>query len=91
MSATQSYPWFHSNRYTAEVACEHCEGVVGHRPWCITQNQHVLNAWESVADPAKLSLHDRLILHALGVDWIGRCRGECKTQPSESAAGASAS
>jgi hypothetical protein len=22
--------WFHSNRYSAQAACEHCEGLVHH-------------------------------------------------------------
>lgn len=81
MSATQSYPWFQSNRYAA-APCEHCEGVVRHEPWCITRNPNVMHAWESVMDPAKLSLHDQLILHALGVAWKAICGGTCKPQPA---------
>ena len=82
MSATQSYPWFHSNRFTAEAACEHCEGIVRHEPWCITRNPQVMNAWESVLDPAKLSVHDHLILHALGVAWNKICKANCQAQPA---------
>lgn len=82
MSATQSYPWFHSNKYTADAACEHCNGVVSHEPWCITSNSNVMNAWESVLDPAKLSLHDQLILHALGVAWKVICGGRCQPLPA---------
>ena len=82
MSATQSYPWFHSNRYTAEAACEHCAGTVHHEPWCITRNPHVMNAWEAVQDPVKLSVHDQLILHALGAAWTKICQSICKTQPA---------
>jgi len=80
MPATQSNPWFHNNRYTAPAACEHCEGIVRHEPWCITRNPHVMNAWEAVQDPARLSIHDLLILHALGVAWIKTCIGKCETQ-----------
>jgi hypothetical protein len=82
MSATQSYPWFHSNRYTADAVCEHCEGVVRHEPWCITRNPNVMNAWEAVLDPAKLGLHDQLILHALGVAWKAICGGTSQALPA---------
>jgi hypothetical protein len=82
MSATHSYPWFHSNQYTADAACEHCDGIVRHEPWCITQNLNVMNAWEPVLDPAKLSLHDQLILHALGVAWKAICGGTCNALPA---------
>jgi hypothetical protein len=64
---------FHSNRYYAEAACEHCAGVIRHEPWCITRNQLVYYAYETALDPGKLTLSDQLILHALGVSW--RTRG----------------
>ncbi len=28
--------WYHSNRYNAQAACEHCGGIVRHEKWCIT-------------------------------------------------------
>lgn len=84
MSTTQSNPMFHSNRYTADASCEHCEGVLRHEAWCITRNSNVMNAWDSVLDPAKLSLHDQLILHALGVAWRVLCDGACKALPATS-------
>jgi hypothetical protein len=32
-----------------------------------------------VLDPGKLTLCDRLILHALGVSWVtNRCQGTCQ-------------
>ena len=42
-------------------------GVVRHENWCITRNEAVSYAYEAVLDAEKLSLGDRLILHALGV------------------------
>jgi hypothetical protein len=75
--------WYHSNRYTAASACEHCAGVVRHESWCVTQNTEVYEAYEAVVDPDKLSLKDRLILHALGVTWNGPCSGRCKALATE--------
>ena len=37
---------FHSNQYCAASACEHCDGVIRHEPWCITRNSLVLYAYE---------------------------------------------
>jgi hypothetical protein len=72
--------WQHSNKYSAESACEHCDGVVRHEPWCITRSSDVLYAYEAVLDADKLAEGDRLILHALGVKWTGKiCSGACKS------------
>jgi hypothetical protein len=79
MTATQSYPWFNGSQYIAELACEHCRGIVRHEQWCITHNPEVLSAWQAVLDPTKLSLHDELILHALGVSWYTRRKSTWKT------------
>ena len=69
---------FHSNRYSAEAACEHCHGIIRHEPWCITRDRLVYYAYEIVADPSKLTFQDALILHSLGVTWSGKaCRGKC--------------
>jgi len=72
-------PIFHSNQYHAGAECEHCAGLVRHEPWCITRNSAVYYAYQAALDPEKLSLADRLILHALGVQWVeNRCRGNCQ-------------
>lgn len=60
---------FHSNRYTAQSACEHCQGVIRHETWCITVHRAVYYAYEIVADPSKLTIGDAIILHSLGVAW----------------------
>ena len=62
----------HSNQYSADSACGHCDGVVRHEIWCITQNASVQYAYQVIADPARLSRGDRLILHALGARWTGK-------------------
>ena len=59
----------YSDRYNADDACKHCGGIIRHEPWCVTCNRRVLEAYEIVLDPAKISLQDELILHALGVIW----------------------
>lgn len=71
---------FHSNRYHAQAACEHCRGIIRHEPWCITLHPMVYYAYQIVADPGKLTVGDSLILHSLGVIW-GRneCKDGCKT------------
>jgi len=80
MSGSARSVLFHSNRYSADSACEHCEGVVRHEPWCITQNTIVSYAYRAILDPSTLTVHDELILHALGVTWkTTQCRGECRS------------
>jgi hypothetical protein len=61
--------WYHTNRYTAQSACQHCGGIVRHERWCMTLAPNVQYAFGAVLEPEKLSLWDRLILHALGVSW----------------------
>ena len=78
MRRQQQPTWYHSNRYNAEAACQHCGGVLRHTPWCITHNSRVLQAYEAVLDAEKLSVEDQLILHALGVSWQTPCAGGCK-------------
>jgi hypothetical protein len=70
MSTQQAATWHHSNKYSADIACEHCEGIVRHEPWCINCSAEVLYAYEAVLDANKLTEGDRLILHALGVRWV---------------------
>ena len=82
MPTTQSQPWFHSNRYTADATCEYCGGLIRHEAWCITRNPNVTYAWEAVLDTARLDLHDQLILHALGVSWSEGCQKQCAQAPS---------
>jgi len=69
---------FHSNRYHAGEACEHCAGVIRHESWCLTRSALVRYAYEIVFDSNILTLADRLILHALGVNWSPcDCKNKC--------------
>jgi len=61
--------WRHSNQYSADSACVHCEGVVRHESWCSTQCAIVHYAHQATVFPSQLSFADHLILHALGVTW----------------------
>ncbi len=80
MPTEEAIIWQHSNKYSADAACEHCDGIVRHEPWCITRSSDVLYAYEAVLDGDKLTEGDRLILHALGVRWTGKiCSGACKS------------
>ena len=60
---------YHSNRYHAESACEHCQGVIRHEHWCLALNPVVHYACEIVIYPDKLTIGDAIILHSLGVLW----------------------
>lgn len=68
-ATTETKKWYHSNQYTAQSQCEHCNGVVRHEDWCVTQNATVAYAYLVAAGAAPLSEQDQLILHALGVTW----------------------
>jgi len=63
---------YHSNRYNAESACLHCNGIIRHEHWCMTLNPAVHYACEIVVYPYKLTTGDAIILHSLGVLW-GLC------------------
>jgi hypothetical protein len=69
MTVENQLPLRHSNRYSADSACAHCDGVVHHESWCATQNANARYAFEVVLDPAQLSVGDEVNLHALGVVW----------------------
>ncbi len=80
MLRTNQNTWYHANRYSAESACEHCDGIIRHERWCITTNPRVLYAYEVILTPSKLEVQDQLILHALGVKWACTC-GDLAPQP----------
>lgn len=83
MPTQQAKTWHHSNKYSADAACEHCEGVVRHEPWCITRSEVVLYAYEAVLNAECLTEGDKLILHALGVTWTdNKCAGACQAAKS---------
>jgi hypothetical protein len=81
MSVNPKATWYHSNQYNAARTCEHCGGVIRHERWCITCDPIVQYAYGVVLDPEKLSLRDRLILHALGVSWEAN-QGQGACQPA---------
>lgn len=72
--------WYYSTRYSTEASCPHCKGVVRHERWCVTRNQNTRYAFEAVEDANNLSAEDRLILHALGVAWIGCVSADKKSE-----------
>jgi hypothetical protein len=74
MSTQNQLPWSHSNLYSADSACVHCEGVIRHESWCLEQNADVQYAYQAVSEPDLLSLGDQVILHALGVAWTAKKR-----------------
>jgi hypothetical protein len=80
MFANPAASWYHGNQYaTKSTACEHCGRIGRHERWCITCDPVVQYAYGVVAEPDKLTLTDRLILHALGVAWAGsQVRESCK-------------
>ena len=80
MFANPTASWYHSNQYNEKSACEHCGGVVRHERWCITCDPAVQYAYSVVIDAERLTVTDKLILHALGVVWAkNACNGACQT------------
>jgi hypothetical protein len=72
---------YHSNRYSADAACEHCGGIIRHETWCITRDPVVYYAYQILLDPTMLTIGDALILHSLGVKWDAEgCAGKCKSK-----------
>ena len=69
MSDEAPTAWFHSNRYSAQAACEHWGGALHHEPWCMTLNTEISYAYKIVMDPGALTVGDALILHSLGAAW----------------------
>jgi hypothetical protein len=59
----------HSNQYSADSPCAHCDGIIRHQPWCVTQNVSVQYAYQAASDTGQLNPGDHLILHALGAAW----------------------
>jgi glycerol-3-phosphate cytidylyltransferase-like family protein len=60
---------YHSNRYNAQSACQHCKGVIRHERGCLAQNPVVRYACEIVVYPDRLTIGDAILLHSLGVLW----------------------
>ena len=69
MPLQSQIPLSHSNQYSADSACGHCDGIIRHELWCVTQNATVQYAYQAVSDSDRLSTGDHLILHALGAAW----------------------
>lgn len=79
MSTHDTAVWQHSNKYSADAACDYCRGIVRHESWCIARSEAVLYAYSAVLDSKTLTAGDNLILHALGVSWVDNpCTGSCK-------------
>jgi hypothetical protein len=72
MPVQDHLPSSHSDQQGTASACAHCEGVIRHEHWCITQNASVQYAYQALSDPGQLSPGDHLILHALGATWTGK-------------------
>jgi len=69
MPEQNDLPLRHSNQYSLDSACVHCDGVIRHESWCVTQSGDVYYAFHAVEDASHLSPGDELMLHALGVVW----------------------
>ena len=69
MWAQNQLPLRYSNQYSADSACVHCDGIIRHESWCVTESASVRYAFQAVLNSSQLSLGDHLILHALGIAW----------------------
>jgi hypothetical protein len=85
MPVHDDLPSGHNNRYNADSVCGHCDGIICHEPWCITQNASVQYAYQAASAAGRLSQADHLILHALGVVWAGK-RIRSRVRPNKMAA-----
>jgi hypothetical protein len=80
MPVENQLPLSHSNKDSTDSACGHCDGILRHEPWCITQNASVQYAYQVISDPShlsrvppsQLSRVDHLSLHALGAAWTAK-------------------
>ena len=61
--------WYRCDQCNAGLACEYCQGITRHEPWCVFVAPIVSYAYQIVADPSNLAMGDALMLHALGVAW----------------------
>ena len=59
----------HPKRPNSDSPCKFCHSIVDHARWCATQNSTVLYAYQLVAEGARLTEGDSLMLHSLGVKW----------------------
>ncbi len=69
MTMGSEQPLGHSNRYSADSACMHCDGIIRHETWCATLSEAAGYAFGAISDSNRLSVEDELRLHALGVAW----------------------
>jgi uncharacterized membrane protein len=81
MSDEAPTAWFHSNRYSAQAACEHCGGAIHQEPSCMTLNTDIFYAYKVVMALSALTVGDALTLHSLGAGWakLG-CQDACAQQ-----------
>jgi hypothetical protein len=75
MQIQNSVSLIQGNQFSADAACAHCDGIMAHEPWCITQNARVQYAYQLINESAHLSRGDELILHALGATWTAKKTG----------------
>jgi flavorubredoxin len=47
---------FHSNRYCAQAACEHCGSALHQEPWCMTLKTEISYVYKIVMDPSALTV-----------------------------------
>jgi hypothetical protein len=67
MFANPAASWYYGSQPSAQMPCEHCEGILRHERWCVTCDLIVQYAYAIVLDARKLTFRDGLILHSLGV------------------------
>ena len=54
MPVQEHFPSSHSE-YSADTPCGHCDGIIHHEPWCITQNASVQYAYQAVSGTGELN------------------------------------
>lgn len=69
MPSRQQIESAHGNQHPPGSICDHCGGTTTHETWCITCNTIIRYAYGIVLNGRRLNQGDKIILHALGVEW----------------------
>jgi hypothetical protein len=73
MADSNQAVWYHSNRYHAQAACEHCEGIIRHERWCITLDAAVYYAFQVGCGPEQIDVWGHPYIAFAGCDLGSEC------------------
>lgn len=62
-------PIYHSNKYAADAACHHCDGVVRHERWCFYTNEFTAYCSVIVDRPEFMNEYDKKFIAGLLIKY----------------------